>query len=254
MKKILLPLLLTLAFIQKTRGQEMVNIPQTPIFDGNTKKKLGTQYGGIDVIYGNVKRMVQTRYSIGANKKNHLLTTDTTNYNDKGDITSRRLGIGFYKITSNNKVFDLYEMYDRQVEPVDTTDKIVDHFDMNGNSLGFDCYSNNGKLKFKKYYNYDIVSGNLIHFAIYNSKDSITLKKIYKYKKIAFVTGTNSYSNSILNEVDDYTTSDRLKSKILFTYKIFDKKGNWISANEIWKSSDGIVKNRIAITRKITYY
>lgn len=243
---ILITALLT-SFCKSTYAQDSSRIPQWDIANGLTNKRIATHIGNMDLVYGNVKRIIQTvfykdtRKSISKSIKIH---EDTLNFDEKQRITNKYLGPNFGSIIpSDNPYFDQYALYrEKKMMPEDTIGmRLVDGFDKNG-ELSERRYSfKDTSLSYARKMNFD--NDGITSYVIYNSKKDILFKEVYKFK-----------DGYLLAEADDYDMDGKLKRRIHFIYEIFDKSHNWTQRIEKWQNLSGATEKVIITKRKITYY
>lgn len=229
-------------------AQDSRFISYAAIANRYTNEDIGVQYGGIDVLYGKVKRVIDMRFSknlLSKILKMDRLRGDTINYDLKGNFKNKYLGPVSGNIKpSHETYFDQYAMNrDRPEAASDTVGQmLVDMFSASGDKVGEKYVFKDTSLNYTKRFEFAF-GRNLNNYMIYNSKRSIEFKESYKYK-----------NDSLLSEADDYDSSGKIERRIVFAYNAFDKKGNWTKRTETWKLGTGKIEKIVITYRKITYY
>jgi len=230
-------------------SQNKEQIFSSVIVNGYTKVMIGCEYGHGNILWGVVKRIVEIRhlkYLSGKNRKSASLPADTINFSRKQAIVSYSLPIDFLTSNSfNSKFFDKYELSKKQNidDLIDTSSKIVDRFDFNGNKVGTMIEPNGGKPWDKQDFKFDYTGELLLEFTTYKTNDSIGVREAYKYNK-----------NKLLSSVTDYRPNGQIEEHILIAYEVFDKNGNWTKRIETRKTPSGKITGVVVTERKITYY
>ncbi|HTE02075.1 MAG TPA: hypothetical protein VK668_22460 [Mucilaginibacter sp.] len=210
---------------------------------GNRPKSTLLLNDPLEILNDNVKQLIETGlYTRGTPFM--IRFSDTTSFDKKGNEVEIHSGWGDGKLYKSKCSFK----YNNGIKEVallriNNASKAIYKYDKTGNIIESSDCSQSGICK-RKLYHYDI-SGQVSQVEIYNNSNTLLSKILYKYNDNGF----------LLEEDYPYLDKEGNGFKIIYRYKLFDEKNNWMmKIRDMKRFNDTLTLQTDTITRKITYY